>query len=368
MIRPLDSVCHYPNKRPRLEVKEGPFKNLPLEIVEKIISKNGITTPSYFVTICLVSKIFNKSADDLLIKKHNSPDFFYDLNGALELFSRNFFVKFLEKYSNKITCLTTQSLPQHFDVQTSVSFIEKLSNLKKLVIQNSSILGSSFTKSFENLEVLMLKRHAQIGYEELRDLSKKFPNVKELQLQTSYVKGFMFFDAIVRYFPNLRAISINPMPEDDERTDYEQYCLDWIREQGNVMPEIREFSGVEANFDDASLPFILKSFPNLESLNLVNNFSITFEVIPENSPKNDALKILDLYGCNVTEKGLKNIVSLFPSLEELNLPAGNLDGSSVEEIISSLKKISCLKHLTLCKLYQDKGLEHHLPGVKITYD
>jgi hypothetical protein len=132
------------------------------------------------------------------------------------------------------------------------------------------------------------------------------------------------------------------------------------------MAGLKKLEITGSGFTDASIPFILQAFPNLESLSLPK-CSIYFKEIPENLARSYTLKKLDLHCCCVEQEGLENIVALFPFLENLGIYIDYFEAPEInaERIISALKNLPHLKRLHIPK-WKMEELECHLPNVKIS--
>lgn len=311
----------------------------------------------------MVNKQFNLAVKNVLILAQN--------NNQLWGLSQKFKISFLKQNKNKITLLDTSFL-EGFPSNEIVSFVEYFPNLRTLHLNSKGLSGESFNLIFNKLDSLSLPITV-ISYEELRDFSKKFPNIRKIILGTTYARGCVFFDSIAKFFPKISSISVNPFPPEykNDDSDYEadrwgKYCHAWISENENVFKNIFKFDVTDSDFQDPSIPYIFKSFPNLNSLDLSNNCDITFENIQESLPI-ISMKSLCLFGCAVNERGLKTIVNLFPNLEKLDLTCNDLLLS--KETISLLKELTNLKSLTIDyqEDFQEAELESHLPNVRIFY-
>lgn len=354
-------------KRRRLESINF-FDNLPPDSLEIIIKKNSIDEPNYFCSLSLVSKLFHQLATTLLIREQNKSGdiLFNEPSDSQPHFSERFQVNFTINNKDRITKLSVHFFSyESLQIYRIYEMINQLSNLKDLAVWDET--DSFDWNQVEKLESLTSLGVSNLDAEEIQDVGKKFPNLNECDFGATTLAGCTFFEAVADYYPNLTNLAVMPhdfVDDSGEVNNQEVTTSKFLSQNVYIFEKIKELHLDASQLQKVAIVDIVDSFPGL--INLTVEGSLNSENIPEGLKKIKSLKYL--YLCSpISEKGLQNIVYLFPNIIELTLSSPNLGDLASTKIVASLSKLCFLRFLTLRKKYESCSLENLLPNVSIDY-
>lgn len=346
------------------------------KLTEKIILS---LIDTYKITLDVLFDYSPNLAENFLLK-HNTEITRFNLNDGVHIRS-------YESFSNHIGFTI-------FNDNQAFNYIINGTKIKTLNLAASKITGSTFRNSkIELPNIVSLKIGLMGTYEDLAKIGQCFVSLKKLSCYGK-ISGMALSDALKKYFPNLKSLSISIPRSDlkDAETRVENLeilkvsCSSEISTFVNIFPDLKylkyhrehvpnaqdlsdnshhlslqTFDAKLAN--DDQIVTILKKFPNLKKLIIESKIDgsdiICQELGSSQYPNLESLYIGSPY---FTHKGLQAIAQHFPNLKELDLEYledekydiysldddHEVDGT-FDGILSSLEELECLKKLQLLK-------------------